>query len=271
MPGNSEHNHKKIAETILVCLRQLSGGRGQPDAARIVVLGTLDETAERILGSELNTVNARIRCVRAFGSEEEIGLWQSRFGASLPEVQPLCFRLEEDLILQGMRLGECDLLTVVDIDRLFESRAVILTNLKRLLKKNALILLEARIDSTGDWKQALAQAGFDGVIARSERSIDKPFEAFDLLIARSDGQVQVRTPTDREPTRARDRIAERGMGRRRDSDGLNGAEVVQPRAEASTLAGPALNRETVRESIVDLLEQILARENASRISGEQPQ
>ncbi len=47
-PSNAERDHQKIGETILLCVRNLPAQSGEVGVARVLILGSLHEVAERI-------------------------------------------------------------------------------------------------------------------------------------------------------------------------------------------------------------------------------
>ena len=174
--------------------------------ARVFALGPWHETAELTLTTALQAHGDRVPYFRAFGREEELRLWESRFGPIFPEVRPRSLRLEQDVLAQGLKLGQFDLLVAFALDEACETGLGLLTNLKRLLKRNGLLLLEITIESADDWKQALARAGFEGAVARSDRATGQPSSGRDFIVARSDGCVQIQTATSAEPTPLGDRV-----------------------------------------------------------------
>ncbi len=198
----------------------------------------------------------RIQYVRAFQCEEELHLWESRFGQVFPKVQPQLLHLEQDVLVQGFRIGQFDLVAVSEMADGPESGLGLLTNLKRLLKRRGLLLLRTRPAS--DWKQALALAGFEGIRARSDRLTDQDPSPGDLLIARSDGCVQIASATDTKPAPLGDRFQNGSIGAQ--IGPFEAQPLVRPdqlRVESAGLPGSTLSREAVRERVLALLERML--------------
>ena len=46
---------------------------------------------------------------------EELRLWESRFGPVFPKVQPRLLHLEQDVLAQGFRIGQFDLIAVIEM------------------------------------------------------------------------------------------------------------------------------------------------------------
>jgi hypothetical protein len=86
-PSNTERDHQKIGETILLCVRKLLAQSSKFGSAQVLTLGSLHEVAERKVTAALQAQVDRVQYIRAFRREEEVGLWESRFGAVLPEGQ----------------------------------------------------------------------------------------------------------------------------------------------------------------------------------------
>ena len=258
-PSNTERDHQKIGETILLCVRKLLAQSGETGLARIFALGPLHETAELTLTAALQTHGDRVPYFRAFGREEELRLWESRFGPIFPRCDRGRLRLEQDVLAQGFKLGQFDLIAAFALAEASESGLGLLTNLKRLLKRNGLLLLEITIESADDWKQALARAGFEGVMARSDRVTGQASSGRDFIIARSDGCVQIQTATSAEPTALEDRVRN-GLKRRFPgafSSAASGAKPDQPSADFAGLPVSTMSRDAVRDRVITLLEQML--------------
>ena len=146
-PSNTERDHQKIGETILLYVQKVLAHGSEFGAARILLLGSLHETAERTVTAALEAQVDRVEYVRAFRHQEEVLLWDSRFGPAFPGVRPRLLRLEQDVLAQGFRIGQFDLLAVVEMADAPESGVGLLTILKRLLKRRGLLLLETRTGS----------------------------------------------------------------------------------------------------------------------------
>ena len=52
-PSNTERDHQKIGETILLCVRKMPAQNGEFGAARVLILGSLHEVAERMVTEAL--------------------------------------------------------------------------------------------------------------------------------------------------------------------------------------------------------------------------
>jgi acyl transferase domain-containing protein/acyl carrier protein len=256
-PPNSERDHQRIGETILLCNRKLLAQSGETGITRVLILGSLHEIAEREVTEVLKAQGDRVQYFRAFRSEGDLRLWESRFGPGFPKVQPRLLRLEQDVLAQGFSIGQFDLMAVIEAPDPQESGVGLLTNLKRLLKRKGLLLLEIRIKSAGDWKKALGRAGFEGAMARSDRVTDQA-AASDLLIARSDGCVQIVSATSAELPPPGERFPN---GSTSAGNGpLQAQSAVQPdrlRVESVRSPGSSLSREAVRERVLTLLERML--------------
>ena len=255
-PPNTEREHQKIGEMILLCVRKLQAKSGEFGAARLLVLGSLHEVAERTVTAALQGQIDRVQYIRAFRSEEELRRWERCFGPVLPGVQPMLLQFERDVLAQGFQIGQFDLVTVVEMADARESAVGILTNLKRLLKRRGLLLLEIAIESAVDWKQALARTGFEGVMARSDSATDQAGLASDLLIARSDGCVEIQSATNTEPAPSGGRV-QKGTSTA-PTQPFQAQPLVQPNQPRSVgLPGSTVSREAVRERVIALLEQML--------------
>ena len=257
-PSNIEREHQKVGETIVLCVRKLLAQSGETDVARVLALGPWHEAAERTVTTALQAHGDRVQYLRAFGHEEELRLWESHFGPAFPEVRPRWLRLEQDVLAQGFKIGQFDLIAGFEIVGARESGLGLLTNLKRLLKRNGLLLLEVAIESTGDWKQVLARSGFEGVMARSDRMTNQATFGRDFIIARSNGCVQIQSEASAEPTELGDRVR----------NGSNGAspkpfqahlqvQPDQPPADSAKSLGSTMSRDAVRDRVITLLEQML--------------
>ena len=255
-PANTEREHQKIGEMILLCVRKSQAKCGEFGATRVLVLGSLHEVAERTVTAALQGQIDRVQYIRAFRSEEELRHWERCFGPVLPGVQPMLLHFEQDVLAQGFQIGQFDLVTVVEMADARESAVGLLTNLKRLLKRRGLLLLEIAIESAVDWKHALARTGFEGVMARSDRATDQAGLASDLLIARSDGCVEIQSATSTEPAPSGGRV-QKGTSTA-PTQPFQAQPLVQPNQPRSVgLPGSTVSREAVRERVIALLEQML--------------
>src|ERR1700722_5934184 len=108
-PSNTKRDHLKIGETILLCVRKLLEEGGEASIARLVVLGAMQEAAERAVTTALQEHGDRMHYVRAFGHEEERRLWESRLGPVFPAVRPRLLPLDQDVFSQGFGTGHFDL------------------------------------------------------------------------------------------------------------------------------------------------------------------
>jgi polyketide synthase PksN len=240
MTSNLDPDHQKIAEIILGCVRQQMAGRDSSGTLHMLLVGSLEAAAEQILTSELLALGNRVRWVRAFRSEGERNLWCSRFSESLPDLPTVLLHFDRNVLAQGVTVGEFDLVFLVEADGRPDLTFELLPNLKRLLKRKGLLLLETKIERAPEWKDSLVQAGFDRVIARSERAGSRTELARELLLARSDGRIRV-------PVAAESPLP---------SESASGPERVDGRASDIAIR-PALNREVVRERVISLLVQML--------------
>jgi polyketide synthase PksN len=256
-PSNTERDHQKIGETILLFSRKLLAQRGELGPPRVLILGSLHEIAERMFTEVLEAQSDHIQYLRAFSCEGDLRLWESRFGPVFPKVQPRLLSLEQDVLAQGFSIGQFDLVTVLEAPDSHKFGAGLLINLKRLLKRRGLLLLEVGMGSAGNWKQALARAGFEGTMARSDRVTDQAESASDLLIARSDGCVEIVSATGAEAPPG-DRFPTGSSGAE------NGPFQKQPpvppdrlRVESVGSRRSILSREAVHERVLTLLERML--------------
>ena len=109
-PSNIERDHQKVGETIQLCVRKLLAQSGETGVARLLALGSWHEVAERTLTIALLAYGDRLQYLRAFGHEKELRLWESHFGSAFPEVRPRWLRLEQDVLAQGFKIGQFDLI-----------------------------------------------------------------------------------------------------------------------------------------------------------------
>ena len=257
-PANSRSDHQKIGETILLYVRKLLTRCGEFGTVRVLISGSLQEVAECAVTTALPAQVDRVQYIRALRCEEELRLWESRLGPLLPSVQPRLLRLEEDVLAQGFLIGQFDVVTVLEMADPHETGVDVLTNLKRLLKRKGLLLLETTSESAADWKQALARSGFEGVMARNDRVNNPANLACDLLIAWSDGCVQIPSLTTTESAPLRGRVEnETSSAPTGDLRAQPLGELDKLRVESAGLPGTTMSCEAVRERVITLLEQML--------------
>ncbi|MHB8523231.1 MAG: SDR family NAD(P)-dependent oxidoreductase, partial [Limisphaerales bacterium] len=286
-------NHRQIAEAVLICVQQrLAPGRSEGEAS-VLIWGTLDAAATRWLLRELNAHGSRVRFVHAAGSTEELRDWETQFASLLPGAELKTLDVRRDVLDQDLAAGAFDVVAATDLLPAAQTSFEFLANLKRLLKREGLLILElavapefsddarlaaqtaqngsdgsfartpARPPDTSQWKAALARAGFHGLIARSDRRPGKSALERDIIIARSDGRVEIETATPPRPGGAlRDSAA---IEPSRPANGRSAQPDLEPSSappgprQPRTDQPPATpaDQEAIREAIVKTLGRLL--------------
>ncbi|MBV9490039.1 MAG: SDR family NAD(P)-dependent oxidoreductase, partial [Verrucomicrobia bacterium] len=259
MRSINEPSHQKIAETILASVRQWLARPGPSAVVRILLQGRLDETAQRTLDEGLRAQVERVQCVRSFRSDEELSSWSVAFGAPPANVQPRVLRLEQDVLAQGMRLGDFDLAVVVGADHAADAQPGILTNLKRVLRRGGLLLVESSSGASVLWREAFDRAGFDNVRARADGIAANAGGARGLVMGRSDGCVRVRAGALAGPDRTGNASAFDGTGPREPGRMALAAETAPACAQTTPGSGSGLvmSHAQIRERVIAILEQLL--------------
>ncbi|MDD2708609.1 MAG: SDR family NAD(P)-dependent oxidoreductase [Verrucomicrobiae bacterium] len=189
MESPNAAEHRKMAETLLLFIRQRMGQGNFSGPVDVLVMGGLDEAVEGWLLGELNENRERVRLVRAVASLDESRRWIEFFGSRLPGAQVVLLDMGSDVLQQGRMAGEFEAVVVAGMEEWLSGGMESLVNLKRMLKGNGLLILEGEAGMAQKWKEALAGAGFLKIKAKSDGYQDKTLLKRDLFMARSDGQV----------------------------------------------------------------------------------